>query len=673
MLLNSKTKFRAEIDGIRAIAVILATGFQFFRNIFPFGYLGVDIFAVVSGYVITSSLSSRKENNFKEFAISFYERRIKRLLPALLVFILVASFITILIHPNPGSSIRTAIYSLTGISNIYLINISEDYFAMSAELNPFTHTWSLGVEEQFYFIFPFIIWFTGYAKSNKCGFKKFSNFLVFSFSFSFIGFIFLHFKNPTLAYFYTPTRLWQMIIGALSFLAWERKNYIYIFFQKIPSLYITLLLIFITMNKLDEPLISKISITFLTSALLLSLKKDTLMYGLFTNNFSKYLARISYSFYLWRWAIASFLLWTVDIGFGTKLIAIIVLFIIADLSSRLFENQRGVLPKLTKKTGIIFSLFLLELPAMVLVGALLKTRHKFFQFNYEYSNLLTSSRNGIESFDNSLEMNKGFIYNGNNCHMNSNVKNNKDFDLYSYLDKCSLISNNNAKTIFFVGSSHINHLRESHFLLFKNEKVNISSVSISACSFFNRKNHFHKKNKILCGGKNPLQGSISNYYLKKAKKGDIFVVASNFFLKSKSWIEEDDQFKLLYIFNEELKKIGAHLVLIAPSPSFKKTPLQCVQKRLFSKNKDHLRYDNCSIKANEIYSELEDVYEIIYNLPKNIKIFDPIPVICLEDNCSLLDNESKPIFVDTNHYTDYANHKYIYPALREFLLENNLL
>ena len=212
----------------------------------------------------------------------------------------------------------------------------------------------MGVEQQFYFIFPFLIWFTGYAQSKKGGFRNFVTILVFSFSVSFIGFIFLHLTNPTFAYFYTPTRLWQMFIGALSFLAWERKNNIYNFFQKIPSLFITFVLILITMNKLDDPLISTISITLLTSALILSLKKNTFTYNLFTNNLSRYLAKISYSLYLWRWAIASFLLWTIGLDLNTKLIGILILFIIADLSTRLVENPKRSLPKLIHKTGIIY-------------------------------------------------------------------------------------------------------------------------------------------------------------------------------------------------------------------------------------------------------------------------------------------------------------------------------
>ena len=234
MKLNSEKniKYRVEIDGMRSLAVILATGFQFFRDFFPYGFLGVDMFAVISGYVITSSLSSRKENNFFDFATSFYKRRIKRLLPALLVFILIAGLITVLIHPNPRDSLNTATYALTGMSNIYLMNISSDYFSSSAELNPFTQTWSLGVEEQFYFVFPFLIWFSGYAKLNQKRYNRFSKFLLISFSISLTGFVILHFINPSFAYYFTPTRMWQMILGSLTFLAWESKNNVFIFFSK---------------------------------------------------------------------------------------------------------------------------------------------------------------------------------------------------------------------------------------------------------------------------------------------------------------------------------------------------------------------------------------------------------------------------------------------------------
>ena len=86
-------KYRYEIDGIRAIAVIAVIINHFNEDILPGGFLGVDIFFVISGYVITSSLSKRKSNNFWDFIIGFYSRRIKRLIPALFICVLISSLI----------------------------------------------------------------------------------------------------------------------------------------------------------------------------------------------------------------------------------------------------------------------------------------------------------------------------------------------------------------------------------------------------------------------------------------------------------------------------------------------------------------------------------------------------------------------------------------------------
>jgi peptidoglycan/LPS O-acetylase OafA/YrhL len=160
----SKGRYRPEIDGLRAFAVIAVIIDHFNKGLLPGGYLGVDIFFVISGYVITSSLAGRQSKNFRDFLTGFYDRRIKRLVPALVVFVLITSVLICLFNPDPKNALGLGWRSLFGISNINLYQTSTDHFAQSTELNPFTHTWSLGVEEQFYVLFPFLIWFSGFGR-----------------------------------------------------------------------------------------------------------------------------------------------------------------------------------------------------------------------------------------------------------------------------------------------------------------------------------------------------------------------------------------------------------------------------------------------------------------------------------------------------------------------------
>jgi peptidoglycan/LPS O-acetylase OafA/YrhL len=143
-------KYRPEIDGLRALAVIAVILNHIHPNLLPSGYLGVDIFFVISGYVITGSITNREVNSLTEHLSGFYLRRIKRLFPALITCIIVTSLLICLFNPKPADSLNTGMAALLGGSNLYLFHRATDYFASSTQLNVFTHTWSLGVEEQFY-------------------------------------------------------------------------------------------------------------------------------------------------------------------------------------------------------------------------------------------------------------------------------------------------------------------------------------------------------------------------------------------------------------------------------------------------------------------------------------------------------------------------------------------
>ena len=162
-----KIRYRPEIDGLRAIsviAVILYHADLTFKGIpiFAGGFIGVDIFLVISGYLITS-LILKEINLKKDFSfINFYERRARRILPALFgVIIFSLPFAWMYLLPIEFKSFsKSIIYTIFFGSNFYFHFTGLEYGAPSSFLKPFLHTWSLAIEEQFYIIFPIIIFLT---------------------------------------------------------------------------------------------------------------------------------------------------------------------------------------------------------------------------------------------------------------------------------------------------------------------------------------------------------------------------------------------------------------------------------------------------------------------------------------------------------------------------------
>jgi len=206
---QTQSHYRPEIDGLRAFAVAAVIINHIRKSILPSGYLGVDIFFVISGYVITLSLLNQQPRIFGHFIASFYARRIRRLLPALIAFVIISSLLICLVNPNPTESLRTGAASIFGVSNIYLFRISTNYFSESSELNIFTHTWSLGVEEQFYFVYPILFWLAREYNGGRQRFLSQLSIIIGSLSLaSLVLFIFLSRENQPGAYFLIQSRLW---------------------------------------------------------------------------------------------------------------------------------------------------------------------------------------------------------------------------------------------------------------------------------------------------------------------------------------------------------------------------------------------------------------------------------------------------------------------------------
>ena len=336
---SSKTsRYRPEIDGLRAFAVVAVIINHFNKDILPGGYLGVDIFFVISGYVITSSLFGRPSKDFKDFISGFYERRIKRLVPALSVFVLITSIAVCLFNPSPGFSLLTGLTSLFGLSNLYLLKQSTDYFAQSTELNVFTHTWSLGVEEQFYILFPFLIWFSGFGRQTKNGARNLFLAVGALTIASLIGFLYLYPTNQPAAYFLMPSRFWEMAAGCLIFIGFQKRASIEHVLEKVPPLLVMAIIVGVMYLPMSMAATSTIAVVALSSILIACLKKQTAAFKIFTNPKVVYIGLISYSLYLWHWGVLSISRSTIGIHWWSVPIQIVLMVGLAIVSYRYVET-----------------------------------------------------------------------------------------------------------------------------------------------------------------------------------------------------------------------------------------------------------------------------------------------------------------------------------------------
>ena len=201
--------YRPEIDGLRALAVVPVVLFHAGVDAFSGGFVEVDIFFVISGYLICRIILSEAEEDRFSF-IKFYDRRIRRIVPALLLVILVSIALSLLFAlPNQVMDVgKSAIAALLSFSNFYFW-AQGGYFAPAAEFRPLLHTWSLGVEEQFYIFFPvFVILFLK-IKLNVRLIILYSLLPMYAIS------LWLSFEKPSVAFFLLPARAWELGLGAL--------------------------------------------------------------------------------------------------------------------------------------------------------------------------------------------------------------------------------------------------------------------------------------------------------------------------------------------------------------------------------------------------------------------------------------------------------------------------
>ena len=358
---SNKSAYRPEIDGLRAFAVLSVVVFHAFPNWLKGGFIGVDIFFVISGFLITTHIFESLDKGIFSFA-DFFARRVRRIFPALILVMvcsLIFGWFVLLVdeYAQLGKHIASG---ATYIINFILVN-ETGYFDNAAETKPMLHLWSLAIEEQFYIIWPLVLWCAWKRKFNLFTITV----IVAAISF-YLNLIFLHSK-PTVTFFWPIGRFWELLSGSIlawlllykgelleSLKLWFDKHLVRLTFSKdtltdglIVSSTMALVgfvLLVYGIIRIDEslafPSLWALIPVLGTVLIIAGGSKAWLNRVIMMNPTAIWFGLISYPLYLWHWPVLSFLqIYKGDIPHrDNRITAVVISIFLAWLTYKYIEN-----------------------------------------------------------------------------------------------------------------------------------------------------------------------------------------------------------------------------------------------------------------------------------------------------------------------------------------------
>ncbi len=390
----SSIKYRKDIDGLRAIAVSLVVlghaQFEFFQG----GFIGVDVFFVISGYLITSIIVSEIDKGIFSFK-NFYSRRIRRILPALILMLLVVSVASLFIlFPKKLMAYSEAQFaSLTSWSNFFLWRFFGGYWRNYVQAFPLTHTWSLSVEEQFYFVWPSCLYL-----AYKFIPRKYHNYIL---ALSFLSLLALSqfaIKWPEFAFYMIPARAFELLIGAWVAIIF-RSPVSFVFNGRNCSnlvAFIGVLLILLPAivyrERMPFPGVNALWPCLGTVLLILPRKEHSFIDSVLSTNFFVSIGKVSYSWYLWHWPPFAFLAYA---GYSIpkyRFTVIVLSLIVSYLSYRFIEQ-----PFRKSRRSFVFLLSSLMIVPSLLAFIFFQATNEFEGFPERFGVELSKQIVAVES------------------------------------------------------------------------------------------------------------------------------------------------------------------------------------------------------------------------------------------------------------------------------------
>ncbi|MFG1493924.1 acyltransferase family protein [Halobacteriovorax sp. ZH4_bin.1] len=642
--------YKPHIDGLRAIAVTIVILYHLDWALFKGGFIGVDVFFVISGYLITTILYNEYTKTSTVNFLKFFIKRIKRLLPSLLSMLIFTSIIAYLIF-SPSSLYefsKSMKYALISLSNIHFWR-QADYFDTASKLKPLLHTWSLSIEEQFYLFWPIII--LGILKISKKNFKLILALLgVFSFylniesTFPVINKVsywiteLLSYKNRSISsgiFYLLPFRIFEFIFGAI-LININIKNYIksnMIFNLITSSSFLVLIFTVVTFDdKILFPSYNALLPCIATVCLILSLEHSTFFKFLSKDIFTK-VGKLSYSLYLFHWPVIVFGNYIFDSSIIFKDISYIFLTIFLSILNYNFVETK--LRYLDNKKIIKFFT-----PALAVIILFIFSSIKYNGFPHRI-NISKIPFNMPDISDPSLFHKKYYGGKGYQDSMNQ-----EEFK---------------SKTIVLMGDSHSTHYTYGLTKHCRNRCKVINKIGLSSLQL---------KNYYRTGEDRDWKNTCEKQYndaIAYINKNQINTV-----ILSQSWLSQINRSKYKNTSKNNIKNlenalldlradipINTRIIFIGHVPTTSKGNLfELATKPLTNNYNEIVKID----KNNEYYKKYKDINNKLNIYTKSIPnslFIDPFDILCDHNYCYNVTKTRELIYSDNAHLSIYGSEYFI--------------
>jgi peptidoglycan/LPS O-acetylase OafA/YrhL len=653
---NKKIHYRADIDGLRAIAVLAVIFYHLDFQFLSGGYVGVDIFFVISGFLISKIIDFEIQENI--FSLSnFYIRRIRRIFPALFLVVWVTSLASVFVLPQSAlQEFSASILSVTWFTSNLFFLFNNDYFSVAASLKPLLHTWSLSVEEQFYLFFPLFLVFI-----NRHGFDGRRSLLLIIII-SLVLSILLAKEFSSINFYIAPTRAWEFLLGALlgMNLIPEIKQRLVRHLLSLLGLLLIIASILILNDKSVFPGINALYPVLGTALLIYtgcyenSARIQAIGNWAISNPLLRNIGLISYSLYLWHWPAISLLknTGTGIIDFYMKLLILCVVFALSLLTWKFVEQPFRIHKKL-KQAVTLKSGFMVLIVATFLGAGL--------YFYSAHLNITEHSLNREKALQQLSTLKQCFL---------------KEETLES-VERCSFGDKNSDKIFLLWGDSHSLAMYPAFVKLAEDSGWKGIRASLSSCPpLFG----------IRVEGVEHCNGEMSHYiktFLQKNKINTIFLVArwnlyetgwyrNGKLMKPTSFVSDQQTTSIDAIMSTQVlhkgmsktidflsKDLNIPINILLPVPSLPKliddyTPksINIVSRKDYEEQKASLDNYLKRFKSNPL-----------------INIIDPINIYCPKKDCLLFES-GFPMYLDDNHLSPRAAIKLL-PLLKKGLFFRN--